>query len=196
MDKVSQQNDIRDQVFQEMEREWPVDDDGFPHRQAARVVVIDSKGDVFLIKGHDFGDSNRSWWFTVGGGKANGESDRQAALRELQEETGLAVSEDRLEGPVLRRESTFRFVLRDVKQDEMFFLLRVTDAEKSTIDRDGNSSLTLIESEVLEEYRWWNLDELQAAIKDGETVYPVSFISLAKSWVQGWDGKLSELLDD
>jgi 8-oxo-dGTP pyrophosphatase MutT (NUDIX family) len=35
------------------------------------------------------GQSERTWWFTIGGGIADGEDSRTAAVRETFEETGL-----------------------------------------------------------------------------------------------------------
>ena len=42
--------------------DWPVDADGFPHREAARVLLFDDSGRVLLAKGHDEDQPERFWW--------------------------------------------------------------------------------------------------------------------------------------
>ena len=48
--------------------DWPLDADGYPHREAARVLLFDDTGRVLLAMGHDEDQPERSWWFTIGGG--------------------------------------------------------------------------------------------------------------------------------
>ncbi|MBS4876204.1 MAG: NUDIX domain-containing protein, partial [Actinomyces sp.] len=67
--------------------DWPVDADGYPHREAARVLLFDDRGRVLLAKGHDEDQPERFWWFTIGGGIEEGEDPRGAAVREVFEET-------------------------------------------------------------------------------------------------------------
>ena len=68
-------------------------------RQAARVVAIDERGRVLLIKAHDPARPDAgSWWELPGGGIERGESSEHACLRELHEEGGVASA---LMGPVI-----------------------------------------------------------------------------------------------
>ncbi|TBW23045.1 NUDIX domain-containing protein [Arcanobacterium bovis] len=179
----------------QLEQEWPLDEQGFPHREAARVVIFNPRQEVYLIKGHDYADVNHAWWFTVGGGKMSGETGAEAAARELAEETGLIADINRFVGPVLYRESTFRFVNKTSKQDEYFFVLHVSDEEKAIIDGGVNRSLTALEKEVLDEHRWWNLEDLARAEDGGETVYPLNFVTMAQRWAEGWDGQLLTVVE-
>jgi len=48
--------------------DWPLDADGYPHREAARVLLFDDTGRVLLAMGHDEDQPDRAWWFTIGGG--------------------------------------------------------------------------------------------------------------------------------
>ena len=64
-------------------------------RPAARLFVINSSGYVLLFKFTHDADAlaGRSYWATPGGGVEHGESFEQAAIRELQEETGIVCDE-------------------------------------------------------------------------------------------------------
>ena len=74
----------------ELGPDWVPGPDGIPYRRAARVILLDDADRVLLVRGHDVDQPERSWWFTVGGGIDGGETPRQAAVRELREETGIA----------------------------------------------------------------------------------------------------------
>ena len=80
--------------------DWPLDADGYPHREAARVLLFDDTGRVLLAMGHDEDQPDRAWWFTIGGGIEEGEDPRAAAVREVFEETGLRLDAHELVGPV------------------------------------------------------------------------------------------------
>ncbi|MDO5025684.1 MAG: NUDIX domain-containing protein [Trueperella sp.] len=176
-------------------REWPLDADGFPHRQAARTVVFDPDGKIFLIHGHDYDDPDHNWWFTPGGGLEPGESHRAGAARELREETGLIVDQQRLIGPVLERKSTFYFAAATRKQDELFYLLHVTATERQTIDSGAAAELTASEQELLDGAHWFTLAELAAIAAAGEAVYPVGLVEMAAEWLAGWDGVLKHSVE-
>ncbi|MDO5676000.1 MAG: NUDIX domain-containing protein [Propionibacteriaceae bacterium] len=169
--------------------EWQPGPDGMLFRRGARVLLFDEDDQLLLIRGHDFGKEDRSWWFTVGGGVGVGEDEATAALREAREETGYVLSAGDLVGPVAERSAIFDFALKHVRQDEVFFVARV---ERAELDLSGQ---TAVESQFLDEYRWWDLDDLEAAQKEGATLYPAELVALARSVVSGWDGKLLRLED-
>ena len=162
--------------------EWQPGADGLPFRRAARVVLLDPTDRVLLLRGHDSGDTARSWWFTVGGGLAAGEGSEAGAVRELREETGLELAPTELVGPVLTRSAVFDFARVTCRQDEEFFLARVRDTR---VDASGWTDL---EREVVDELRWWPLDELDAAVSAGTVVYPTVLPSLVRRLLAGWDG--------
>ncbi|HEY0189081.1 MAG TPA: NUDIX domain-containing protein [Cellulomonas sp.] len=165
--------------------EWVPGPDGLPFRRAARVLLLDDQDRLLLVRGHDVDQPERSWWFTVGGGIDAGESDQQAALRELREETGILLGPADLVGPVLTRSAVFDFLARTCRQDEVFYLARVPSG--LPLARDG---WTAVEAELLDEMRWWPLDELaQVRIE----VYPVDVAVLVRSLLTGWDGTVRHL---
>ena len=72
-----------------------------------------------------------------------------------------------------------------IRRGEEFFLLRL-DAEE-TARLGAGRTLTALEQEVLDEFRWWPVDEL-AALAARETLYPIGLARLAPRWLAGWDG--------
>nr|WP_152818258.1 NUDIX domain-containing protein [Pseudactinotalea sp. HY160] len=158
------------------------------YRSAARVLLFDDEDRLLLARGHDADDPGRSWWFTIGGGIDPGESPREAAVREVDEETGMRLDPAGLVGPVLRRRARFDFFAETVRQDEDFFLARA-DGE-TTLSRAG---WTAIERDFMDELRWWPLGELSATAAE---VFPHGLPTLAARLARGWDGTLIHLADD
>jgi len=130
-----------------------------PLRDTARVILMDANNRVFLIcyeAARDVDPSRpglRRFWFTPGGGREEGESYEQAALRELQEETGLTGVEL---GPVVAVRNAPFLLFKDQRfVRERYFLVRV-----STSDLD-KSRLAETEDNPVLDTRWWSLNELQ-----------------------------------
>lgn len=172
--------------------DWVIGKDGLPERDAARVVLFDPRGRLGLVRGHDSGDTDHSWWFTIGGGRDGGEEARDAAVRELAEETDLRVDPGRLIGPVLTRSAIFRFAFATCRQREKFFVLHLTEAEAARFGM-SHTGLTDLERDVLDEMKWWEIDELAAHAAAGHSVYPVGLADLARGWLSGWDGSVPHL---
>lgn len=164
--------------------EWE-ERDGIPFREGARVILLDDDDRVLLIRGHDFGNAERSWWFTPGGGVMPGEATIEAARRELHEETGIAV--ESLTGPVAERDVMFEFELITCRQHEVFFTGRT---HTTTIDISGH---TETERSLLDEVAWWHARDLAAARAAGHTLYPPDMPELVTWLASGWDGELRVL---
>ena len=141
-------------------------------RQAGRVLVIDGGGRLLLLHGFDPARPDQSYWFTVGGGAEPGESLAQAAARELREEAGLAAQPADLGDPVWHEVAEFSFQGTSYRQEQDFFLLRVSSPE---IRADG---LDDEEAAVIDGHRWWTPAELEATT---EPYYPAGLPALLRS---------------
>jgi len=167
--------------------EWAVGPDGVRFRHAARVILLDSRDRVLLLHGCDVDQRERSWWFTVGGGIDAGESPRDAAVRELFEETGLTLAPSALIGPVYRRSAMFDFFRESCRQEEVFYVGRYDGGVDVGSNAGGFSRAgwTQVELDTIDELRWWDLDELAAVT---EEVFPAGLPGLVRALLPGWDG--------
>jgi 8-oxo-dGTP pyrophosphatase MutT (NUDIX family) len=132
-------------------------------RRGARVLLIDADARVLLLHGFDPARPDVSYWFTIGGGVDDGESDREGAARELFEECGLRADPDDFVGPVFHEVAEFPFDGRQYRQEQDFFLLRVPSLVVDT------SGFEPYEAASVDAHRWWSAAELRETV---ETFYP------------------------
>src|SRR5689334_6550170 len=134
-----------------------------PTRSVARVIVLDARDFVLMVRYHEYRGNRSGWfWATPGGQIETGESAQDAAIRELREETGLPA---KLHRKLWEKHFTFELPQGFVNQHEEYFLVRLLEVAP----RVQNSS-----SEAICEHRWWPLEDLQSTT---ETIYPEGLAS-------------------
>jgi 8-oxo-dGTP pyrophosphatase MutT (NUDIX family) len=142
------------------------DDLPVEHRTAVRLVVFDERDQILLFRTRspDYPELGL-WWELPGGGIDDGESHVDAAIRELREETGFAVSAAHI-GPALwTRKATYRHRGRRRVQSEVVVTVPVPGIAPTV---DVTSQLDY-ELDAYVSARWWPRAELLAT---GERCYP------------------------
>jgi 8-oxo-dGTP pyrophosphatase MutT (NUDIX family) len=123
-------------------------------RLAVRVLLLDEVDRVLLVR---FWDGDRSWWCTPGGGIEPGESDEDAARREVREELGSEAVE--LGACIWARRHAGVFRGQPFDQSERIYIGRVTAF-------DPRPPLTMRVEHEPDDIRWWTLAELEASAED------------------------------
>lgn len=128
------------------------------HREAARVLVWNQHEELLMILTHwDPGTGLPPRWLTPGGGVDPGENLLDAAVRELQEETGVVVAATALSGPVTEIEFRIDWVTGDFETGHHTFYELQVHTDWFQLDSTG---WTQDEHRDVLEMRWWKPSEL------------------------------------
>lgn len=125
-------------------------------RPAARVVLLDREGRIFLVNSEDPIDPRKPpWWEIPGGGIDAGESSEDAARRELYEETGITDVEM---GPCIWTQHVeFDFGGYHFDSRERIHVAWCDGGDYRP------KHLEALEAAAFLGARWWPLDELMAS---------------------------------
>ncbi len=137
-------------------------------RTTVRVILIDFDR-TLLFEDSDPGIPETTWWVTPGGGVDPGETEAQAAVREVAEETGHRLSEEDLQGPIARRHVVHGYSDQVIEQDEAFYLAMVPGFDVDTSAHTADEQLTV------KGHRWWTHDELRHT---DEWIWPHELVEL------------------
>ncbi len=148
-------------------------------RATSRLVVADPDDRVLLMLTKAPDTSGVSRWITPGGGVDPGEDHRQAAIRELREETGQEIDDP---GPVVRRDDF------EVAWDEAdhthghaeFFVVRMPHFEVVADEWTDDERVDILEA------RWWSLAELEAT---DDLVEPLDLAALVRDVLHSGDAE-------
>ncbi|WP_395607213.1 NUDIX hydrolase [Pseudomonas sp. B22129] len=139
-------------------------------RKAARLLVISPSNAVLLFRFvHTTGAlAGDNYWATPGGGVEAGETFRDAAVRELREETGIVV--ERVADSLAERSFPMKLPSGEtVLAVEQYF---VVHAQNEALSK---AEWTLEETRVMADHHWWSAQALRAV---EETVFPETLVEM------------------
>ena len=143
-------------------------------RPTARVVLLDPADRLLLMRGRLPGsEPGRGAWFTVGGGIEPGETAREAAAREIVEETGFLNVEL---GPAVWQRTGVLQIPEPALFRETYFLARCPGGEPTRAGWDD------IERALIEDLRWWSLAQIAAT---ADHVFPPGLAHLLPPLLAG-----------
>jgi 8-oxo-dGTP pyrophosphatase MutT (NUDIX family) len=124
-------------------------------RSTARALLVTPAREILLVR--YFAQAlGRRFWITPGGGIEAGETEREAALREVAEETGFV---DAAIGPAVWTRSV------PISWGEPPFLQRETYFWTPTARFEPSAAAIPTEAErrEIDAYRWWRLEEIETS---------------------------------
>ena len=146
-----------------------------------RIILINPDNEILLMCANDpkttstDGTYNGRFWFTIGGEVEPEETDIQAAVRELHEETGLTQADVEF-GPIVWFGSCDLVLSGTLKRLNQKFIVAHTNNKNISMD-----NFTESEKSVIERMEWFSLDKIK---NHQDIIYPV-----------GIDGYLPSILE-
>jgi 8-oxo-dGTP pyrophosphatase MutT (NUDIX family) len=149
------------------------------HRRTVRAVIVDRDDRVLLFHTHDPAyPVLGTWWELPGGGIEPDETYLQAIVREVAEETGIAVTAGQVGAPTWRRRSTFRYRGQRRLYHEVVVPIRLDDSAPAVVG-DGRVDF---ENEDYFDYRCMPTVAVAASV---DRFYPGQLQQLLERFLAG-----------
>ena len=143
-------------------------------RPTARVVLLDPADRVLLMRGRLPGSApGGGAWFTIGGGVEPGETPREAAAREIVEETGFR---EFVLGPLVWLRTGVLRIPDPALFLESYFIARCAGGEPTRAGWD------VLEQTLIDDMRWWSHAEIA---ESHERIFPPGLSTLLPPLLAG-----------
>jgi 8-oxo-dGTP pyrophosphatase MutT (NUDIX family) len=140
------------------------------HRLTSRILLFDERGCILLFLTTAPDTSLFARWVTPGGGVDPGETHADAAIRELFEETGLAISDPG--GPVWQYDFVVEWDNADHDTGHAeYYVIRTTRFDPSNEGWTDDEKIDTLDS------RWWSLEDLQTTDEPYEPAHLLELVS-------------------
>ena len=138
-------------------------------RKSIKVILVNPRNEIVLVLVDDprivdeNGKYNGQFWNLVGGALEDGETPKEAALREIYEEIGIDANKIKFGHEVWHGEIVLQIAENETLIDQRFFVA------STTVENFDQSHLTEDEKGKVKTVKWFALDDIK---NSKETIYP------------------------